>query len=48
MELIDFKNTYFYDLLVKLDTTPNTLPEQRVKLKNKIRDLISYIFFWRI
>ena len=37
MELIDFKNTYFYDLLVKLDTTPNTLPEQRVKLKNKIK-----------
>ena len=27
MELIDFKNTYFYDLLVKLDTTPDTLPE---------------------
>ena len=48
MELIDFKNTYFYDLLVKLDTTPDTLPEQKVKLRDKIRNLISYIFCGRI
>ena len=32
MELTDFKNTYFYDLLVKLDNAP----KQKSKLKDRI------------
>ena len=48
MKLTDFKNSYFDDQLVKLDTTPDTLPEQKVRLRDKIRNLISYIFCGRI
>ena len=44
MELSDFKKTYFYDQLVSL----NTPPKQKPKLKDRIRDLISYIFCGRI